>query len=48
MSNPHKNAITQLEKVASVLRKTYSDTENFDAAIEQLKTPDKVIEGKIF
>ena len=47
MSNPHKNAITQLEKVASVLRKTYSDTENFDAAIEQLKTPDKVIEGKI-
>lgn len=47
MSNPHENAIKQLEAVALVLRKSYSDTESFDAAIDQLKTPDKVIEGKI-
>lgn len=47
MSNPHKNAVTQLERVAKILRKSYSDTESFDAAIDQLKTPDKVIQGTL-
>lgn len=47
MSNPHKNAVQQLETVAKVLRKSYEDKESFDAAIDQLKTPDRVIEGKI-
>ncbi len=47
MSNPHKNAIKQLETVATVLRKSYKDTEAFDAAIEQLKTPDRVIKGQL-
>lgn len=47
MSNPHQNAITQLETVAAVLRPSYEDKESFDAAIDQLKTPDRVIEGKL-
>lgn len=47
MNNQHQNAIKQLETVASVLRPSYTDTESFDAAIEQLKTPDRVIEGKL-
>lgn len=47
MSNPHQNAVTQLETVAAVLKSNYSDTESFDAAIEQLKNPDKVIEGTL-
>ncbi|GIK84172.1 MAG: glutamate dehydrogenase [Patescibacteria group bacterium] len=47
MSNPHQNAITQLETVAAVLRQSYEDKESFDAAIDQLKTPDRVIEGKL-
>ncbi len=46
-NNPHQNAIKQLEEVAQVLRHSYQDTESFDAAIERLKTPDRVIEGKL-
>lgn len=47
MSNPHKNAVTQLEQVAKILRKSYTDKENFDAAIDQLKHPDKVVQGTL-
>jgi len=47
MSNPHKNAIKQLETVAAVLRKSYDDKESFDAAIDQLKTPDNIVRGKL-
>lgn len=47
MNNPHQNAIKQLEAVATVLRSSYKDTESFDAAIDQLKTPDRIIEGKL-
>ena len=46
-SNPHKNSVKQLEEVAKVLRQSYQDTETFDAAIDRLKTPDRVIEEKI-
>jgi glutamate dehydrogenase len=47
MSNPHKNSIKQLENVASILRTSYDDKDAFDAAIDQLKSPDRVIEGKL-
>ncbi|MCA9370216.1 MAG: Glu/Leu/Phe/Val dehydrogenase [Pseudomonadales bacterium] len=47
MSNPHQNAVAQLEQVAALLRPEYSDAARFDAAIEQLKEPDRVIEGMI-
>ncbi len=46
-SNPHQNSIKQLEEVAKVLRPSYQDIESFDAAIDRLKTPDRVIEEKI-
>jgi glutamate dehydrogenase len=45
MSNPHQNAVAQLAKVAALLRKEYQGNETaFDASIERLKTPDKVLE----
>jgi glutamate dehydrogenase/leucine dehydrogenase len=47
MSNPHQNAVKQLEKVAVLLRPGYKkagQAEQFDAAIEKLKIPDRVIE----
>lgn len=47
MNNPHQNAIKQLEQVAEILRPLYKDSKKFDAAIEKLKTPDKVVEGHI-
>ncbi len=46
-NNPHENAIKQLESVAKLLRKQYDDTDRFDAAIEKLKTPDRIIEDKL-
>ncbi|MBW7955432.1 Glu/Leu/Phe/Val dehydrogenase [Patescibacteria group bacterium] len=47
--NPHQQAIKQLEKVAGLLRSEYhdEDTARFDAAIERLKEPDRVIEGHL-
>lgn len=39
MSNPHKNSIKQLEKVAKLLRDSYEDQKRFDSAIEKLKKP---------
>lgn len=47
MNNPHENAIKQLEQVAELLRPLYKDTARFTAAIEKLKTPDRIIEGKL-
>lgn len=47
ISNPHENAIKQLEKVAKILRPTYEDKKKFDSAIEQLKKPDAIIQGSI-
>lgn len=47
MSNPHKNSVKQLENVASILRNSYDEKDAFDAAVDQLKNPDRVIEGKL-
>ena len=52
-SNPHQNAIKQLESVAHILRAQYDDKNlpaqagRFDQAIEKLKQVDKLIEGEI-
>lgn len=45
--NPHQQAVKQLEDVAKLLRDQYEDKEQFDRAIEQLKTPDHVIKGEL-
>jgi glutamate dehydrogenase/leucine dehydrogenase len=45
--NPHQQSVRQLEQVADLLRDQYQDSESFDKAIEQLKSPDQVIEGEI-
>jgi glutamate dehydrogenase/leucine dehydrogenase len=46
--NVHQQAIQQLEKVARLLRPQYEGSEaRFDAAIERLKVPDRVIEGQL-
>ena len=45
--NPHQIAVQQLEQVAALLRPLYTDTERFDAAIERLKEPDRVIQGDL-
>lgn len=47
MSNPLANAVKQLEQVAKLLRPQYQDKKRFDAAIDKLKTPDRVIEGEL-
>lgn len=49
MSNPHQNAITQLEDVAKLLREQYPEQDQFrfDQAVEKLKQPDQVIEGEL-
>jgi glutamate dehydrogenase/leucine dehydrogenase len=47
MSNPHQNAVKQLETVAALLRDQYPDKTKFDSAIEMLKTPDRVIKGEL-
>lgn len=47
MNNPWKNAQTQLEGAAKILRKQYKDTSAFDAAISRLKVPENIIEGEI-
>ncbi len=47
MSNPHANSIKQLEKVADLLRPQYDDKDRFDAAIEKLKEPQNIVEGKL-
>lgn len=44
MSNPHHNAVQQLESVAQLLRSQYKDSKRFDNAIEILKEPDQVLE----
>ncbi len=45
--NPHQSAIKQLEEVAELLKDQYQDQEKFEQAIEQLKTPDQIIEGEL-
>jgi glutamate dehydrogenase/leucine dehydrogenase len=47
--NQHQMAIAQLEQVATLLRSQYleADQARFDAAIEQLKTPQNVVEGEL-
>lgn len=42
MSNPHANAVAQLEEVALLLRDEFENKEAFDQALEQLKEPNKV------
>lgn len=45
----HQQAIKQLESVAQFLRTEYegADQQRFDAAIERLKTPDRVLETEL-
>jgi glutamate dehydrogenase len=45
--NPHQQSIKQLEQVAHLLKDQYDDQDKFNAAIEKLKTPDKVVEGEL-
>lgn len=45
--NPHAQAVIQLEKVAKLLQSQYSDKKLFKKAIDKLKKPDRVIEGKL-
>lgn len=47
MSNPHKNAIKQLQSVAKELRKQYKDKNRFDAAIKKLSETDRIIETEL-
>ncbi len=47
MSDPHANAVKQLEQVAGLLRPQYAEPERFDRAISKLKEPDRVIEGRL-
>ncbi len=48
MSNPHANAVAQLEKVAALLRQEYAGKEDFfDAIITRLKEPDSVHQAKL-
>ena len=48
MSNPHANAVAQLEKVAKLLRSEYVGKEdNFDAIINRLKEPNVVHQAKL-
>ncbi|MFH2021775.1 MAG: Glu/Leu/Phe/Val dehydrogenase [Patescibacteria group bacterium] len=47
MSDPHQNAVAQLEVVAKLLVDQYQDKKRFKQVIEKLKTPDRVIEGQL-
>ena len=47
MSNPHSNSVKQLEEVAGLLRSQYEDKKRFDAAIEKLKEPDRVLKTEL-
>jgi len=47
MPNPYLNAVKQLENVASLLENEYSDKKKFHQVIDQLKKPDRVIEGEL-
>ncbi len=49
MTNPHQSAIHQLKQVAEILRPQYpeADRERFDAAIEKLKQPERVMEADL-
>lgn len=47
MSNPHQNAIQQLNKVAQLLRNSYTDKKRFDNAIKQLETPQNFFETEL-
>ena len=46
-SDAHRNAITQLESVAALLADQYEDKQAFKQAIEQLKTPDRVLKSEL-
>ena len=47
-SNPHQNAISQLEQVAKLLRSEFNGQEDkFDSAIEKLKEPQQLFTEKI-
>ena len=45
--NPHQQAVKQLTQVAKLLRDQYPNKAKFDQVIEQLKTPDRIIEGEL-
>lgn len=47
MNDQHQNAVEQLNAVAKLLRPQYADEASFDAAVEKLKTPDRIIEGEL-
>lgn len=47
MSSPHDHAIAQLEEVAELLKPEYDDSERFNAAIDKLKEPEKVLESHL-
>ncbi|MFZ5376156.1 MAG: Glu/Leu/Phe/Val family dehydrogenase [Patescibacteria group bacterium] len=47
MSDPHRNAVNQLEAVAKLLEKQYQDKERFNQIISRLKQPDKLLEADL-
>ncbi len=47
MSNPHANAVIQLETVANKLRPEYQDQDRFEAAVTLLKQPRQVFESQL-
>ncbi len=47
VSNPHQQAVTQLEKVAQLLEPQYADRNRFQKAIEKLKRPDHFFETQL-
>lgn len=47
MKNPYQSAISQLDKVADLLRPDFEDKEEFDRAIELLRQPQNLLIGNI-
>lgn len=47
MSDPHANSVKQLEEVAKLLESQYKDKKRFQAALQQLKEPDRVLEAEL-
>ncbi len=47
MSNPHEEAVQELQNVAKVLRSQYQDSTIFDAEIKNLRQPDRVLQTEL-
>lgn len=46
-TNPHTNAVAQIDQVAALLESQYPDSKRFQTAITKLKMPQNVIEGTL-